>query len=71
MTHLILVCFLFLGNGKIDFMEFSTKMVPQLNNFESGKSKQLREAFKMFDIDGNGQITRDEIRQVMKNPECF
>lgn len=33
----------------------------------TGKDKELRDAFKEFDKDGNGFITPDELRSVMKS----
>ena len=37
--------------------------VPTTENFE----KETREAFKVFDKDGSGTISTDELRQVMKS----
>ena len=53
--------FFFEGNGLIDFSEFCTLM----QNFSSDNMEnEIREAFKLFDSDGSGKISTDEIRQV-------
>ena len=51
----------FLGNALIDFNEFCTLM----QNYSSDNMEaEIREAFKLFDADGSGKISTDEIRQV-------
>uniref|UniRef100_A0A2C9K3E6 EF-hand domain-containing protein n=1 Tax=Biomphalaria glabrata TaxID=6526 RepID=A0A2C9K3E6_BIOGL len=54
------------GNGKIEFSEFIDMLS---ENFESKDKIQndLREAFKVFDRDGNGFITASELRYTMTN----
>ncbi|KAH8686499.1 hypothetical protein BGZ61DRAFT_52921 [Ilyonectria robusta] len=50
-------------NGTIDFFEFLAIMSKKrnINDIQEG----LLDAFKVFDKDGSGTISRDEIRQVM------
>merc|ERR1711948_114238 len=44
------------GNGTIDFPEFCTLM-----------ARKLKEAFRVFDKDGNGFISAAELRHIMTN----
>ncbi|KAK3578505.1 hypothetical protein CHS0354_007756 [Potamilus streckersoni] len=53
------------GNGTIDRKEFLDMMARKIKNTD--KEKALRQAFNMFDKDGNGFITPAELRQVMGN----
>lgn len=53
------------GNGKIDFPEFLTMMARKMK--EADAEEDLREAFKVFDRDGNGFISSYELRHVMTN----
>merc|ERR1712244_99270 len=50
------------GDGTIDFHEFLTMMVSERSEVE-----EIREAFKVFDINKNGFISAEELRQVMTN----
>jgi len=56
------------GNGEIDFEEF-TKMM--LKRQAAGKymteEEELRRAFKLFDVNGDGTITAVELRKMMQN----
>ena len=49
------------GDGKIDYSEFITAAV---NRARLLNSQNLEIAFKMFDVDGNGKISKDELRSV-------
>ena len=53
------------GNGTIDFPEFLTMMAKKMKDADS--EEELREAFKVFDKDGNGFISAAELRHVMTN----
>ena len=56
---------LFLGNGTIDFPEFLTMMAKKMKDTDS--EEELKEAFRVFDKDGNGYISAAELRHVMTN----
>ncbi|XP_035680773.1 calmodulin-A-like isoform X2 [Branchiostoma floridae] len=53
------------GSGCIDFPEFL--MVMARKQREQDNEKEIREAFRVFDKDGNGFITASELRVVMAN----
>lgn len=58
--------YLFLsGNGTIDFPEFLTMMARKMKDTDS--EEEIREAFRVFDKDGNGFISAAELRHVMTN----
>lgn len=48
------------GNGTIDFGEFLEMMARKLNQIDI--ESELREAFKVFDRDGNGLVSVAELR---------
>ncbi|XP_060072888.1 calcium-binding protein LPS1-alpha-like [Ylistrum balloti] len=51
------------GNGKLDFQEFLKMMEGYTKDISSEtQMAELKEAFKIFDDDGNGYITHDELR---------
>lgn len=50
------------GNGTIDFPEFLTLMARKIKDTDT--EEELREAFKVFDRDGNQLISAAELRQV-------
>ena len=56
------------GNGTIDFEEF-IQMMPAAskNERDENAEEEMLEAFKVFDSDGNGNISADELRQIMAN----
>ncbi|KII62065.1 Calmodulin [Thelohanellus kitauei] len=51
-------------SGTIDFNEFLLMMVKRLPKVES--SVEMREAFKVFDKNGDGKITAEELKNVME-----
>jgi Ca2+-binding EF-hand superfamily protein len=53
------------GNGVIDFPEFLTMFARKI--VETDAEEEVREAFKVFDKDGNGFISRAELRHTMAN----
>lgn len=55
----------FAGNGTIDFPEFLTMMARKMKDTDS--EEEIREAFRVFDKDGNGFISAAELRHVMTN----
>merc|ERR1712135_6078 len=63
------------GDGTIDFDEFVEMMTKQnLENVD--QTAEIKEAFKMFDRDGNGYIDMKELRMVItptkyNNEKCY
>ena len=53
------------GNGVIDFPEFLTMMARKMLSTDS--EEQIKEAFTVFDRDGNGYISPAELKYVMTN----
>ncbi|XP_077987326.1 calmodulin-alpha-like [Glandiceps talaboti] len=53
------------GNGEIDFQGFLKMMAQMLHESESDQG--LKEAFNVFDKDGDGYINPTELRQIMSN----
>ncbi|XP_045156523.1 calmodulin-beta-like, partial [Mercenaria mercenaria] len=54
------------GSGTIDFPEFLTMMSKKMKTEDDG-DEEIREAFRVFDRDGNGFISAAELRHVMTN----
>merc|ERR1711953_1289604 len=52
-------------NGSIDFHEFLSVMDRKMKDSET--EEEIREAFSVFDKDGNGFISAAELRHVMTN----
>ncbi|KAI4902246.1 hypothetical protein NFI96_020299, partial [Prochilodus magdalenae] len=54
--------------GRVDFEDFVDLMAPKLLAETAGMIglKELKEAFKEFDMDGDGAITIDELRHAMQ-----
>ena len=53
-----------LRNGKVDFKEFMSMMTEMMD--QDSEEEDVRQAFKVFDKDGDGLITAEEIRQTMR-----
>ena len=64
-TTLIFAHLAVTGNGTIDFPEFLTMMARKMKDTDS--EEEIREAFRVFDKDGNGFISAAELRHVMTN----
>ena len=58
--------FFFTGNGAIDFDEFLHMMAKKHAECYDPE-EELKEAFQVFDKDGNGYISKEELHQVMNN----
>ncbi len=54
---------MFSGNGTIDFPEFLTMMARKMKDTDS--EEEIREAFRVFDKDGNGFISAAELRYIL------
>jgi len=53
------------GNGTVDFLEFLQLMARKF--VEHDLQADVRQAFRMFDRDGNGTVNAQELRHVMMN----
>ena len=53
------------GNGTIDFGEFLTMMSKKLK--DTDREEEIRQAFRVFDKNGDGYVTSDELASVMAN----
>merc|ERR1712115_81927 len=52
------------GDNEIDFEEFLILMKSRIG--ERDPERELRQAFQVFDSDGNGSIDRKELKRLMK-----
>ena len=52
------------GDGEIDFAEFLTMMLRQMN--DGDPEKELRDVFAVFDKDQSGTISAGELKSVMR-----
>ena len=53
------------GNGTIDFPEFCSMYGTQLESDADNERDNLKECFKVFDLDGNGFLDKEELAKVM------
>lgn len=51
------------GSGEVEFGEFKEFMLLKVKNHDA--EEELREAFKVFDVDGNGFIAARDLREAM------
>lgn len=55
------------GNGTIDFPEFLTMMARKMKDTDS--EEEIREAFRVFDKVGLGEVMPEPVICEMKNPD--
>lgn len=53
------------GDNEIDFEEFLILMSSNKSK-DDDPDRELKEAFKVFDADGNGKISKSEMKELMK-----
>ncbi|KAH3721552.1 calmodulin-A-like [Dreissena polymorpha] len=53
------------GDSKVSRDEFMQEML------KPPRSQTLRETFQLYDKDGSGYLSRDEVRDVIKASNCF
>jgi calmodulin len=55
------------GDNEIDFEEFLVLMSSKKGSGRVDPDRELRDAFKVFDKDGNGSISKSELKHLMSN----
>ena len=53
---------MYTGNGEIDFEEFLGMMTKRMR--EADSEEEIKQAFVVFDRDGDGYLTSRELKQV-------
>jgi calmodulin len=53
------------GNGNVDFQEFLQLMCCKMKDHDS--EEEMLEAFKIFDRDSNGYVTKDDFKVIMNH----
>lgn len=53
------------GSGTVDFPEFLNMMAKKIQSTDS--EEEIKEAFRVFDRESSGFISREELRFVMSN----
>jgi len=55
------------GDNEIDFEEFLVLMASKKSDEKEDPDRELKDAFEVFDTDGNGTISKSELKQLMSN----
>ena len=55
------------GDNEIDFEEFLVLMSSNKGDRNDDPDRELKDAFKVFDSDGNGSISKLELQRLMSN----